>query len=170
MTPLVLPLPFVGRQRDRTSRLRQRGVSLVEVLVASVVLSIGLLGLAGLQASGLRVGQSSIYRSQAAQLAYDIVERMRVNLANADDYVLALDAAPPGGNSVAERDLRDWRLRLQALPAGTGSVARDGSTVTVVVQWDDARGASALRGSAEDDAAHVALRTAQFQLSSRLAN
>ena len=74
----------------------QAGVSLVEVLVAVVVLSIGLLGLAGLQASGIRVGQSSIYRSQAAQLAYDMVDRMRVNVASAGSYGIGLADATPG--------------------------------------------------------------------------
>jgi type IV pilus assembly protein PilV len=146
---------------------RQRGVSLVEVLVASVVLSIGLLGLAGLQASGLRVGQSSIQRGQAAQLAYDIVERMRVNAAGASSYELALNSAAPEGTSVAARDLQDWRARLRVLPAGTGSIDVNGRQVTVVVQWDDSRGAGALRG---DDSAREAFRTAQFQLDAQLGN
>lgn len=148
----------------------QRGVSLVEVLVASVVLSIGLLGLAGLQASGLRVGQSSIHRSQAAQLAYDIVERMRVNSVGAAGYEIALNADAPDGTSVAARDLQDWRRRLRALPAGTGSIAVDGTQVTVIVQWDDARGAGALRGDGADEAAREALRAAQFQLVAQLGN
>ena len=148
----------------------QCGVSLVEVLVATVVLSIGLLGLAGLQAGGMRVGQSSIHRSQAAQLAYDMVERMRVNVANADDYVLTLADAAPSGTSRAQRDLQDWRLRLRSLPGGTGSVTVNGAEVTVVVQWDDTRGAGVLRGTTADDAARTALQTSQFQITAQLAN
>jgi type IV pilus assembly protein PilV len=138
-------------------RRRQSGVSLVEVLVAIVVLSIGLLGLAGLQASGIRVGQSSIHRSQAAQLAYDMADRIRVNLANRTDYSLALDAAPTG-TSVAKLDLQDWRQRLQMLPAGTGSVAINGSQATIIVQWDDARGAATQQ------------QITQFQITAQLAN
>ena len=137
----------------------------MEVLVASVVLSIGLLGLAGLQASGLRVGQSSIHRGQAAQLAYDIVERMRVNAASAESYGLELNDAAPEGDSVAARDLRDWRIRLRLLPAGTGSIDVNGRQVTVVVQWDDARGAGSSEATARE-----ALRTAQFQLEAQLGN
>ncbi len=57
--------------------MRARGFSLIEVLVATVVLSVGLLGLASLQVSGLRVGQSSFYRAQAAQLATDMADRLR---------------------------------------------------------------------------------------------
>lgn len=148
---------------------RLRGVSLIEVLVAIVVLSIGLLGLAGLQASGLRVGQSSLHRGQAAQLAYDMIDRMRVNVANAVDYNLAL-AASPSGTSAAKLDLQDWRLRLQALPGGTGSVAVNGSAVTIVVQWDDTRGAGVLRGTTADDAARAQLQASQFQITAQLAN
>ena len=149
---------------------RQSGVSMVEVLVTTVVTSIGLLGLAGLQASGMRVEQGSIHRGQAAQLAYDMVDRMRANVASADDYALALGAATPEGTTRAERDLQDWRLRLRSLPAGTGSVALNGNAVTVVVQWDDSRGAGVLRGTESDDAARLAQQAAQFSITAQLAN
>jgi type IV pilus assembly protein PilV len=59
------------------------GFSMVEVLVSVLVLSIGLLGLAGLQASSLRNSQSAYFRSQATEMAYDIADRMRANLAGA---------------------------------------------------------------------------------------
>lgn len=154
----------------RASRARQEGVSLVEVLVAIVVLSIGLLGLAGLQASGMRVGQSSIHRSQAAQLAYDMVDRLRVNFPNASAYNLALNEPPPTTDTIAARDLRDWRRRLLSLPGGTGLVAVDGTEVTIVIQWDDTRGANVLRGTVDDDTARLAQQTAQFQLTTQLAN
>lgn len=148
----------------------QSGLSLIEVLVALVLLSIGLLGLAGLQASGMRVGQSSMQRSQAAQLAHDMVERMRANVAHADSYSLALGDAPPACASVATCDLRDWRLRLQLLPAGTGAVTVRDRQVTVLVQWDDSRGGGALRGSAADEAARAPLRTTQLRITAQLAN
>lgn len=155
--------------RVGAKRARQRGLSLVEVLVAVVLLSIGLLGLAGLQASGMRVGLGSIHRSQAAQLAQDMIERLRANVAQAGAYNLALgDAAPPCAG-MASCDLRDWRLRLQSLPAGTGAVTVDGQQATVLVQWDDSRGAGVLRGSAADDAARAKLRATQLQITARLA-
>jgi len=149
---------------------RQTGVSLVEVLVSTVVLSIGLLGLAGLQASGLRVGQSSIHRSQAAQLAYDMVERIRANLRNAEDYEIALGDTAPSCDSVPNCDLRDWRVRLQAMPSGAGSVVVNGAEVTVTVQWDDTRGAAVLRGSSADDTARSAYQASQFQITAQLSN
>ncbi|NOS87695.1 MAG: type IV pilus modification protein PilV [Methylococcaceae bacterium] len=57
----------------------ERGFTLIEVLVAMVVLSIGLLGLAGLQATSLKSNQSAYHRSQATQLAYEMADRMRAN-------------------------------------------------------------------------------------------
>jgi type IV pilus assembly protein PilV len=151
-------------------RRRQEGLSLIEVLVAVVLLSIGLLGLAGLQASGMRVGQSSIHRSQAAQLAHDMIERMRADVADAGAYELELGAAAPPCAGVASCALRDWRLRLRVLPAGTGAVTVNGQQVTVLVQWDDSRGAGVLRGSAAADEARASLRTTQFRISATLAN
>ncbi len=55
------------------------GFTLIEVLIAMLVLAVGLLGLAGLQATSLRNNQSAYNRSQATQLAYDLADRMRAN-------------------------------------------------------------------------------------------
>lgn len=122
--------------------LRARGFSLIEVLVAIVVLSIGLLGLAALQVSGLRVGQSSFYRAQAAQLATDMADRLRANAGQARTCELDLADATPTGATTCERDLAEWRTRLRALPGGNGAVDVEPATnlVTITVQWDDSRG------------------------------
>lgn len=58
----------------------ERGFSLIEVLVALLVLSIGLLGLAALQTTSLKYNTDSYTRTQATLLAYDIADRMRSNL------------------------------------------------------------------------------------------
>ena len=60
---------------------REKGFSLIEVLVALLVLSIGLLGLAALQTTSLKYNTDSYTRTQATLLAYDIMDRMRSNLA-----------------------------------------------------------------------------------------
>ncbi len=57
-----------------------RGFSLIEVLVALLVLSIGLMGLAALQITSLQFNTGSYFRTQATFLAYDIVDRMRANI------------------------------------------------------------------------------------------
>lgn len=58
---------------------QQAGLNLLEVLIATVVLSAGLLGLAGLQIAGLKTTHNSYQMQQATWLAYDLVERMRAN-------------------------------------------------------------------------------------------
>jgi len=125
--------------------LRERGFSLIEVLVSIVVLSVGLLGLAALQVSGLRVGQSSFYRAQAAQFATDMADRLRANLGAARTCELALTDPSPTGTSVCARDLAEWRTRLRTLPGGNGAVDVDlaQNLVTITVQWDDSRGGGA---------------------------
>jgi type IV pilus assembly protein PilV len=116
---------------------------LLEVLVAIVVLSIGLLGLAGLMASSLKNSHSAYQRTQATWLAYDALDRMRANrqVALAGGYNLALGAAP-GGSDLAATDLGEWDAALtNTLPAGDGSIAvAAGGAVKVIVQWNDTRG------------------------------
>ncbi len=121
--------------------LDQKGMSLVEILVAIVILSVGLLGLAGLQANSLRASQGSLYRAQAAALAGDLAERMRTNLGDARNYSHALGDTPPAGSSVRAADIADWLARVQSLPGGQGAVAVDAAAnrVTITVQWDDTR-------------------------------
>jgi type IV pilus assembly protein PilV len=127
------------------SRLRQpRGFTLIETLVALLALSIGLLGVAALQMSGLQSNLSSSWRSQATYLSYDILDRIRANRTSRAQYVTGLGAPPtPGG--VITLDLAAWKANLAAtLPAGDGTVAvspADDTVFTVTVQWDDSRGA-----------------------------
>ncbi len=119
----------------------QRGLSMVEAMVAIVVLSIGVLGCGALQSGGLRVVQGSFYRAQAAQLATDMADRMRANFGDMGNYALALAAPSPTGTSVRDRDRAEWRARLRSLPAGNGAIDIDPVTnlVTITVQWDDSR-------------------------------
>jgi type IV pilus assembly protein PilV len=131
--------------------MRQKGFTLLEVLVAMLILSIGLLGLAGLMASSLRNNHSAYYRSQATWLAYDVIDRMRTNRPNALAYVVDMGAASADG-AMAGTDITDWKAMIaNTLPAGDGSVAvavaGEARTVTVTIQWDDERGTQAAVGS-----------------------
>lgn len=122
------------------------GMTLIEVLIAVLVLSVGLLGLAAMQTVSLRQNQSAAVRSQATLLAYEITDRMRANRQAAldGDYNLAIGAATPTPSDIPTTDLADWRNELELrLPAGTGSVEVDDEIATIVVQWDDSRGAEA---------------------------
>jgi type IV pilus assembly protein PilV len=60
-------------------RVHQRGVALLEVAIAIVVISIGAIGLAGMQLSAKRAGFEAVQRTYASGLAMDILERMRLN-------------------------------------------------------------------------------------------
>ena len=129
---------------------KQTGFTLVEVLVALIVLSVGLLGVAGLQLFGLRGNVSASSRTQATYFAGDIIDRMRANYAVARgpdaahlQYQVTMGAtAVTVADPIAQADLTAWLAELQALPSGKGSITVDPTTsiATVIIQWVDTRG------------------------------
>jgi len=129
-----------GLRRAAPPRRTQKGVGLLEVLIAVVIVAIGLLGLAGLQTVSLQLNQGALVRSQASNLAYDITERIRANWADAAAYSIGLDDDPEASPStLAAADVKEWRDALAAtLPDGTGSVNVAGNRVIVVIRWLDA--------------------------------
>ena len=123
-------------------RKNQRGTTLIETLVALVVLSVGLLGIAALQMTSLRNNRGAHLRSQAQVMAYDITDRMRANRTDAlaDAYVIALAATPTGAGLVLT-DLQQWKNTLAAtLPGGDGAIERDGDMFRITIQWTDSLG------------------------------
>lgn len=137
------PTPF-------SSTHHLHGFTLLEVLIAIVVLSIGLLGLASLQVNGLRFTQSAYFRTQATQLANDMADRIRANTAgfaggfydgSANQFTACNSSAGCSPQQMAEHDTFEWRQTLQAsLPAGQGALATNGAgVVTITVRWDNER-------------------------------
>lgn len=129
-----------------TGHRAQTGATLIEVLVAVVLLSVGLVGLAGLQFNGTKFNHNAYLRSQATALAYDAIDRMRANLAAcpAGDtdgcaYRTALatvfdgnaaqrcNMAFNGGGdplAMAAAEVNQWKSCLEdTLPQGRGQVA-----------------------------------------------
>ncbi len=127
---------------------QNRGATMIEVLVAIVVLSIGLLGLAGLQMTSLQSNHSAYLRSQATLLAYDLSDRMRARAVATRSGAYADDAAG---------DRADWNARVTTLlgPGATGNLALNGTVATITIQWNDNRG----RIKSANDATNVSNAT-----------
>ncbi len=112
----------------------EQGVGLIEVLISMVILAVGLLGLAALQGSALRLSHQAEIRSQATQMAHEMADRMRANRPAAlrGDYVGACEAAEcdpelvrADVGSVAENDLLEWCNAFACLlPQCLGSVGQ----------------------------------------------
>lgn len=144
--------------QSSTRRRQESGFTLLEVLVAVLVLSIGLLGLAGLQTQGLRNNHSALLRSQATAYAYDAIERMRGNrdqaiLGTGSAYNTTFTASVTPVNcsssctssQMARYDLANWKAEVARLPAGQGQIAIDANDkATVSVRWADTRDATNL--------------------------
>ncbi len=146
---------------------RQKGISLVEILVTMVLLAVGLLGLAGLQARGLQVNQGSLYRSTAEIMAEDLADRLRAVLDTGSTPAPAAIATFTGAAAGAftptsspnglDPSLANWlTTSLSQLPGGTvpaNAVVPCGSlpcvqlafgagilaTYSIDVYWNDTR-------------------------------
>ena len=141
---------------------KNAGFTLIEILIAMLVLAVGLLGLAGLQAIGLKNNQSAYNRSQAIQLAYDLADRIRANsssdttgLTNIASYTAILPSAATAKSNclttvgclqpdMAENDLFEWNNAvITVLPGGVGTInsvqASPIVTITITITWDDNR-------------------------------
>jgi len=154
------------RSRHTPFYRRQRGLALIEVLIAVLILSIGLLGVASLQTTSIEMNGQSRQKSQALLLAQDLVERVRVNAANAQNYDSSLgpglDCDPtlnPSGADVATRDLNEWGNDLACLLADASAevnVDTGNNTVEVTIEWDD-REANTGRSSLTLDAMYQSI-------------
>jgi type IV pilus assembly protein PilV len=121
------------------------GFTLVEVLIALLVLSIGMLGIAALYLESLRASRAALVRTEAVTFASDIADRIRANRnpVNAYDCGGTCDAGE-GGNAIAIADLNAWRTSVAAqLPGGTTSItyvaaaANATNVYTVTIGWTE---------------------------------
>ena len=120
---------------------RQRGVSLIEVMIAVFVTAIGVLGAAAMQLNALKYTDSSRTTSQASFIVYDIIDRIRANAEPTvlDGYDLASISTSPDCTGICAVDLQDFIANVQTLPDGSGSINVSGTTVTVGVGWSEGR-------------------------------
>ena len=144
---------------------KQKGFSLIEVMVAFFVLAGGILGMSSLMANSVKGNQSAYYRTQAVTLAQDMAGRMRANREENYNYSTGGGAGAGGcyGNNacnsaaLAADDYGEWEaLVTGSLPLGEGVICQDTSpddgtgvgadgceagagTYAVKIWWDDNR-------------------------------
>jgi type IV pilus assembly protein PilV len=164
----------MNASKSRSTRASAGGFSLLEVMIATAIISVGLLGVALLQSTSLRGTQLTNERSQATMLVYDMLDRVRANRANAATYGLiregyfvgdgrtgqcAPTAALPTARWAADRvewvcavrrSLPDARGRVNVTAAnpGGGAVAASAGVVEVRIEWCDER-SGAIGGTPE---------------------
>ena len=128
---------------------QQQGFSLVEVLIALVIMSVGMLGIAGLYVQSLQAGRTSMFRHHAVHLAGDVADRIRANPNGGIAYM----GGGANNNCVAANydcdivemagnDVFLWNLQAaNTLPNGTVTVNFDDTVTppnyTIVVNWDE---------------------------------
>ncbi len=130
------------------SRRHQRGVGLIEVLIAVLVVSIGVLGIAALQARSLSTNNSAMARSMATIATYSILDAMRADRDNALDgqYSRTVNAndcdSAAGGNALATEQLQHWCKQLREKLGGEaqGDVSCGSSGYcTITIEFNDSR-------------------------------
>lgn len=121
---------------------RQGGLTLIEVLVALLVFSVGALGVALLQLNALKHTDSALSSTQVSFIAQDLLERIRAN-PGANYTLTSLSQAPASGNPDVPRDqdLFDFAEQLRAAVGEDvrASVTANGDRVTVTLEWNDSR-------------------------------
>ena len=140
-------------------RSQQSGFTLIEVLVAALVLAIGILGLATTMLLGLKSDQGAYFRSQASAIAYDMADRIRLNRDAAASYVgIDTNGTIPsnpncsnssGGCSSSQQvslDIREWAWNFgkadgftTKLPNGRGEITQDATgRYLITISWSEA--------------------------------
>lgn len=137
---------------------RQGGVGLIEVLVAVLILSIGFLGMAGLEALSLSTNNSAYARSTATVDSYSIMDAMRADIGNAKsgayNTTVTTNQCQSGGSTLAAVQINTWCAQLAATlnqsSTTSGTVACDGNGVcTVTIVFDDSRPGSQMGSSTQ---------------------
>ncbi|MDI2592059.1 type IV pilus modification protein PilV [Pseudomonas sp. N3-W] len=124
------------------SKRAQEGMTLIELLVALLILTVGVLGAAAIQLNALKYTDSSLMSSQASFIAYDMMDRIRAN--SGADYTVT---PPTAGNlSIArDQDLYDFTTNIVNFggPTATGTITLNLRVYTITITWDDSRAANA---------------------------
>ena len=146
---MLNPTRLMSRRRRTGFRspASMRGIGLIEVMVSVLILAVGLLGVAAMQAVALRGGQSSLESTQAVIQTNAILEAMRVNRATANGFntgtLRCSEAA--GGNALVEAWLEDLKTSIGTPEDATtcGQIVGCPEACVITVRWDDSRAGGA---------------------------
>lgn len=138
--------------RIQLNRDRQRGISLIEVLVTLLILTFGLMGVAGLLVNGISNSSSSEHVAKANALAADMADRIRANpgasgamsATNLYNFNYAA-VAPTSPSTIVDQDKKQWLDALaDQLPGGdgqvTGTITGGQRKFVIDVQWSNCLG------------------------------
>lgn len=124
---------------------KQIGISMIEVLIAILVISFGILAITMIINNSLKSGHGAATRTQATWLAQEIIDRMRANRtvaeANPSPYAISSCAnTVTSPSTIAAADLRSWCTAVTKLPSGTANITYDlaNNKFTVEIQWNEA--------------------------------
>ena len=124
----------------RSDKSLQSGMTLIEVLVAMVILASGVLGAAAVQLNALKHTDSALMTTQASFIAYAMLDRMRAN-SNGDYRISAMEQVSPTAAGVAGHDLSEFKRNIRDLGGENvrGEIAVIGQQANITLQWNDAR-------------------------------
>jgi len=130
----------------------QQGVTLIEAMIALLVISVGLLGIASLQITAMSQNASSLNHSQAVWFAYNMSDRIRANtpaqfnnytgIETSTGYAQDCMTLNCSAAQMLVADAADWEIMVGSLPAGRGMITSSpeallGTVLQVTVMWDD---------------------------------
>lgn len=118
----------------------QRGLTLLEVLISVLLLSLGILGVAGLQLHALRSSTEADLRTQARLHVRDMIERIRMTPEDRGAFEVTGNSCGedslPGGSGFVANEINNWcRAVGKGLPGGRGLISVDGTDIRVQVSW-----------------------------------
>jgi len=127
----------------------ERGFSLIEVLIALIIMSVGMLGIASLYVQSMQAGRTSLFRHNAVTLAGDVADRMRANPTGANAYTgggADNNCIAQGTNcsnvQMAAQDIFGWTQQaIDTLPNGLVAITFDNTvnppSYTIAITWDE---------------------------------